>query len=271
MQDKDIFPTGPMELPGEPGQASSPSPQRPKQHKFAWKKLLLISASLLIIGIMGVLGWQYISSRNSPTSSENVPGAATTNSPEPAPEATDVPLVTETKTFKSDHPRVEFTYPSSWSVESTPDAGVLVKSPDFSIRLIGEGEKIGHFRIYIRQGARSIDSPYIGSGVAVSPSEALVYTQPAPGQRAETNLTHFGYDTTDHFAYFFIAGNYSLQAGETLGPDYGKEAETYIIAGGYSSADLTDDLAMQRVPLDYYSTTNAYQQALDIIKSLKVL
>lgn len=269
MQDKDIFPTGPMELPGEPSQGPSPAPQ--KHHNFARKKWLLIIASLLVIGLLGLFAWRFINNRSSPAA-ENKDRAAT---PEKAPVsnqlATDVPQATETKTFKADHPRVEFAYPASWTTESTADSGVLVKSPDFSVPLAGGGETLGHFRIYIRQGARAIDSPYIGSGKAIKPSETLIYSQPAPGQRSETSLTEFGYNTQDHFAYFFIAGNYSLQSGETLGPDYGKESETYIIAAGYSSADLTDDLAMQRVALDYYSTTRAYQQALNIIKSLKVL
>ncbi len=68
-----------------------------------------------------------------------------------------------------------------------------------------------------------------------------------------------------------IAGNFSLQKDESLGPEYGREPETYIIAGGYSSTELTDDLATNQVGLEYFSQTNAYKQAIEILKSLKIL
>ena len=67
-----------------------------------------------------------------------------------------------------------------------------------------------------------------------------------------------------------VAGNFQLNKGDTLGPDYGKEPETFIVTGGYSSSVLTDDLATNKVPLDSYRQTNAYKQAIAIIKSLKL-
>jgi len=67
-----------------------------------------------------------------------------------------------------------------------------------------------------------------------------------------------------------IAGNFQLNTGETLGPSYGKESETFIVAGGYSAKDLTDDMATNKVPTQGYNQTNAYKQALDIVKSLQL-
>ncbi len=101
--------------------------------------------------------------------------------------------------------------------------------------------------------------------------EKLIYVSPAPNQRPETNLSFFGLDSSDHFAYFMIAGNFSLVKDESLGPEYGTEPETYIITGGYSSNELAEDMATNPVPLEYFSTTTAYKQAIEIIKSLKIL
>ena len=42
----------------------------------------------------------------------------------------------------------------------------------------------------------------------------------------------------------------SLQKGDTLGPNYGREQGTFIIACGFSSKDLKDDLATNPVSPD---------------------
>ena len=153
---------------------------------------------------------------------------------------------------------------------SEANGGIRIESTAFTFPAKYQGETSGNFRIYIRQGARKVDGTYIGRGYAVKPSEKLTYTQPAVGQRTETLLSSFGYDTTDNFAYFLIAGNFQLALGDTLGPNYGTEADTYIITGGYTSPTAVDDLATIPVALTYYQTTKAYRQALIILGSLQL-
>jgi hypothetical protein len=256
------FMGGPVDIPDGPRRYGRP------RRRFPFKKIILI---ILGLAIIGVLAWKFIPSKN-----EQPKSAAKTETDTSAPQAqtssgiTDVPPAGELKTYKGDFPRLEFKYPSNWTVTAA-DNGIRIESPGFTYRLADGMTTSGNFRIYIRQGARTVDSKYIARGVATQPSEKLTYTEPVTGQRPETNLSFFGLDTPDAFAYFFIAGNFSLQKGDTLGPDYGKEAETYIISGGYSAKSLTDDLATNQVPLDYFQTTNAYKQAIDIIKSLKLL
>jgi hypothetical protein len=256
------FMGGPADIPDGPRRSGHP------RRRFPFKKFLLIIAALLIIG---VLAWKFIPNKN------EQPQSAAKNEPDTSASQaqtgggiTDIPVAGELKTYKGDFPRLEFKYPSSWTVTAA-DNGVRIESPEFTYRLADSMTTNGNFRIYIRQGARSSDSKYIARGVATQPSEKLTYTEPVTGQRPETNLSFFGLDTPDAFAYFFIAGNFSLQKNDTLGPDYGKEAETYIISGGYSAKSLTDDMATNQVPLDYFQTTTAYKQAIDIIRSLKLL
>jgi hypothetical protein len=192
--------------------------------------------------------------------------------PESEPSSTtDIQTVTATKTLKTDFPRVELTYPENWVVtENKEQSGIRIESPEFTYTSITGSPIKGNFRVYVRQGARQQDSKYIGRGVAAQPSESLMYANPIASQRPETNLSFFGLDSADNFAYFLIAGNFSLQKGESLGPEYGTEPETYIIAGGYSSTELAEDLATNPVPVEYFSTTQAYKQATEIVKSLKI-
>lgn len=243
----------------------------PSAPNFSKKRLILVIVGLLIIGGIGFAFalFQENNSKKQPAAT-NQPAASSEENQTNTND--DVPNVSATKTFKADFPRIEFTYPENWKVtENTEQEGVRVESPNFNYTSINGNKISGYFRIYIRQGARQQDGKYIGRGVAAIDSEKLTYAAPASEQRAETNLSFFGLDSDSNFAYFLIAGNFALQKGDSLGPDYGRETETYIIAGGYSSNELTEDLATNPVPLDYYATTNAYKQAIEILKSLKLL
>jgi hypothetical protein len=266
MAENEPYPTGPMNIPGDSGHQTTE--MRPKKSRGFPKKLLFIVVGLLVLASIGYGAWKFITK----APPENKTVTQTTVEPEQTEKiSNDIPEVTKTEVFKGDHPRLQFTYPTTWTVTPTEDLGIRIESPEFSYGTVDKGEVTGYFRIYIRQGARKADGTIIGRGVAIKPSEIIKYTEPAIGQRPETNLTSFGLDDDNHFAYFLIAGNYSLKQGDTLGPDYGKEPETYIITGGFSSEELTDDLATNAVPLDSYADSNAYTQALDIIKSLKLL
>lgn len=264
--ERDIFPDGPLELPGEPTR-HAPIPKQPTRKPG--KKMLTIILVILVLAALGFgIKKLFLSSSKEPAANQQTANTETVDQPEAG--GMDVPDVTETQVFTADYPRIELTHPTSWKITAKDD-GVRLESPAFTYQA-GDGMDVeGHFRIYIRQGARTKDSEYIGRGVAIKKTEKLVYSEPAVGQREETNLSFFGLDTSDHFAYFFVAGNYELKKDDTLGPDYGTESETYIIAGGYSAPALKDDLATNKVSLDYYDQTNAYAQAMEILSSLKVL
>lgn len=177
----------------------------------------------------------------------------------------------ETITKRTNAPRLEVTFPRTWSL--TEEAGgVTLASPPFQFTNVrGDTIDNGFFKIYIRQGARSVDAPYFGTGIASVQSTPLTYQNPALGQRETTNISFFGDNATDNTAYLLVAGNYSLNQGETLGSDFASNPETYIVVGGYSSKELSDDLEMHPVDSSFFSSTETYQQGLDIIRSLKLL
>lgn len=263
----------PLDVPGEPlrGSQQTPRPVK-KQRRFPLKKLLkvlliIIMMTLIIFGV-----WKFFNKNDGTPASEesNIQERSAAAEPETSQALDDIPEATDFKTFQTDHPRISFDYPDTWSVAEN-DRGVRVESPNFKYMTTEGVDVEGNFRVYIRQQARTSDGEYIGRGLAIEPSQKFTYSQPVVGQLPETNLIHFGLDTTDHFAYFFIAGNYALEKSDTLGPGYGQEAGAYIITGGYTEKALEDDMATHRVSLDYYKDTTAYKQALKIIESLKLL
>lgn len=255
---------GPLDLPED----AYPKHPHAKPKKRGLKLALIIVGSLVLIGAAGFGAWKFILSK---------PAADTANSTSTSATSTqgsnngtsDVPASELTETYTSNTLRISFKYPKSWTV-SEANGGVLISSPEFSFETQNNGVVQGNFKIYIRKGAREQDRKYIGTGVAILPSQKLVYSEPLPDQRTETNLSFFGENTDTNFAFFLIAGNYELQKGDTLGPDYGKEPETYIIAGGYSGKALTDDLATYQMSPETFQQTIAYQQAVEILKSLQI-
>lgn len=240
--------------------AYAPKPSKP-HHKY-WPILL----AFIFFAVAAATVWFVVIKKDASTansSNETTPA----NQVASVQKNTDVADASLTETYQSTALSVAFKHPSTWKV-SEAGGGIRIESATFSFPSKYQGETSGNFRIYIRQGARKADGTHIGRGYAIKPSEKLVYTQPAVGQRSETLLSSFGYDTTDNFAFFMIAGNFQLSIGDTLGPDYGKEPDTYIITGGYAAPTAVDDLASIPVGLSYYQNTKAYRQALEILESL---
>ncbi len=224
-------------------------------------KIILIVLAVLAVIVGGYFGWQWYMSDND----DETPSQQAEETPEPEPEP--VELVE----FDSSDPRLSFEYPDTWEVNENEEDGTLrVTSPPISYQTVDGVQIDGHFRIFLRQTAREDDAQYIGRGVASLPSETLTYTNPSANQREETSISFFGINDSSNFGFFFIAGNFSLSPGDILGSDYGREEGTYIIGGGYSSSELQDDLQTHPVPLDQFNQTEAYEQAIEIIRSIRI-
>jgi hypothetical protein len=257
--------TQPAPLPDNSKPTVAPPKHRWLQ-RFKPKMLIFATAGLVLLAI-GLVAWKFTGSKQSADNAERTAPASQTNSGVDS----DVPQATDIKQYENGFLGLNLAYPATWTAtEPESKDAVRLESPEFNYKTANGEQTAGNFRVYIRKGAREADSKYIGRGLAIKPSEKITYSQPVAGQRTETLISSFGLDSTDNFAFFLIAGNFQLNTGESLGPTYGKELETYIIAGGYSSKDLNDDLATHPVPTANYDQTNAYKQAVEIIKSLQL-
>jgi hypothetical protein len=254
----------PLDLPEDTTQHAPPPPSQPMQPKKS-RKYIVIIAVVILVALLGFCTWYLLISR--PKTDQTY--TPQTQVDDKASDTTEVPSATATKTYTNDIMRLNLTHPDTWVVTEENDA-IKVESPNFKYTTVDKGTVTGVFRIYIRQGAQAADSKIIGEGVAIMPSEKLVYSNPTPSQRKETNLSFFGLKEPNNFAFFLIAGNFTLNKGDSLGPNYGKEPDTFIIGGGYSSKDLKDGLATVQVPVGGFQETTAYKQAVDILKSIQI-
>jgi hypothetical protein len=237
-----------------------------KKHRVGF----IVAVCAILVLALSVGAWVLLQNRSKNKNTKAKANNVVTTQPVVEQKALDLPDALGTKLYENGYLGLKLNYPDTWKATSTPDQGVRIESPDFGYTTIAKGVVQGNFKIYIRKGARTIDSKYIGRGVAAAASTQLVYKQPTVGQRKDTLITLFGLDAQDNFAYFFVAGNFNLNVGDTLGPNYGKEPETFIISGGFAGADLTDDMSTNPVALELTNTSNAYKQAIEIIKSIQL-
>ncbi len=246
-------------------------PVKPKQPKTkGGSKRWLIPLVILAMAAGGFGAFKLLKKKPAPAASTAATSSQTATKPAETAikDLPDSPLDTK---YENGFLGVTLSYPSTWIVTAAADkTSVKLESPDFQYKTTDKGQITGNFRIYIRKAARTVDGKYIGRGVAIEPSQKLKYTKPAVGQRTETNLTLFGLDDTSNFAFMMITSNFDLKKGDTLGPNYGKEAETYIIVGGFSAKDRADDLATNTVDPSIVTTSQAYKTALEVLKSLQL-
>lgn len=256
-------------LPDEEATYRPPSPHKNRKSPPFLLIGLIVAAVIIGAGVAA-----FLTMRNGDGEDVATPAVeAPETDPEPTPADAEGDATTDfnLEEARSTMPRMEFRYPDTWDLYQQDNA-VWFESPALSF-ITSAGEQIdnGFFRLYIRQGARDIDSQYIARGIASRSSQQLTYVNPATDQREDTFLQFFGQDSGANTAFIMVSGNFELSPGDTLGPGFGADGESYIIVGGYTSGALEDDLATHPVSSEYFTSTNAYDQAVDIIKSLRLL
>lgn len=254
------------EMPPAPVLDDKAVPQPPKLKKSP-KGLIVVLIIIMVLAAAGIAGWLLFGKPDQQT-----PATPTADQPKASTTSTDdVPEAQNTETFTSSPYRITLQYPKTWTVTENNDNSLLIQSQSFTYKTASGDSQQGNFRVYVRKGAQQADSDIIAKGVAMQDSQKLTYTKPTPAQRAETNLSLFGLDSEDNFAFLLITGNFSLKKGDTLGPNFGKEIETIVIGGGYSQPGAEPGMATTSVPPTGFDQTNAYKQAISIIQSLEIM
>lgn len=227
---------------------------------------------LLIIAVVagaGIAAWKLIPAKGE----KKKPAQTAQNQQQSAQNADPVALALGdthlTQTYNSDTLNLELKYPQGWTA-SEQDGAVMVKSPSFDLQTNDGSKASSYFKVYIKKGTNDVDGKYLGKGYAVAPSEKLAYSDPAPGQRKSTFLTDFGLDTTDNFAYFVVQGNFELAKGDTLGPKFASEPDSFLVSGGFATDQQKDGLETIELPVDSYKQNLAYQTGVQIIQSLQL-
>jgi hypothetical protein len=233
------------------------------------KRFLMILLGIAVLIAAGIAAWKLIPSKDE----KQTPANTAQNQQQTTENADPVNLALGdthlTKTYTSDALGLEFKYPQGWVV-SEQNNSVMVKSPEFNLTAKDGSNAPTFFKVYIKRGATEAEGKYLGNGYAVAPSEKLDYTDPAPGQRKTTFLTDFGLGTADNFAYSVVQGNFELAKGDTLGPKYASEPDSFLVSGGFATQQQKDGLETIELPMDSYKQNLAYKTGIQIIQSLQL-
>lgn len=266
VQNNDAPPAS-MNIPKDVPQEQIPPPRSNVSKKTVVKKLLIVLAVLVIIAGAAFAAWKFVidkKDQTNPAKNNQYQTAAAEKK-----ETVDIGASELTETFKSDFLMLEFKYPEAWKATETENI-ILVKSPSFKIEDKSGNESIVYFKVYIKRGANDSDGKYLANAYAIEQSQKISYSEPASGQRKDTNLTNFGNQTPDNFAFFVVQGNFNLAKGDTLGPKFAQEPDSFLIAGGFANDEMQDGLATKTVAADVFADKPAYMTAVEIVKSLKL-
>jgi hypothetical protein len=239
---------------------TSPVEQVDSKQKLSSKKFLIIVVSIMILGLIAFVGYTLLMTKDD--SSEQTAATLQTQ-----PDDQNDSMLSEI--YESDSLDIKLMHPAEWKVTEGTRA-LKLESPAFTYSTLEEGEVEGIFRLVIKKGASTDDGKIIGNGYAIEPSEKITYLDPARDQRADTWLTSFGLSKPDNFGFFIVQGGFELKKSDTLGPNFAKEVDAYLIFGGFTSEEKTSDLDTNTLAIDQFEQYDQYKQALEIIKSLKL-
>lgn len=247
---------------GPPGHMRAVEPSQPGNSR---KKLFIIIGIVVLVLLLAGGAYALLSGKQSEDTPQNT---ANTNQQSQQPEEPATPKATGPQTFKSSQLNMEFTYPEDWTMRENTDKTVItLTSPQTTYQKKDGSSTTGVFTLKLRNGlVPAAMKPNIQNAVAMKDSEIIAYTSPTEQQRQYTNVSFAG--NGPNATFFIVTGGVAFKAGEAFGSNIDLEGSVYLFAGGYG-ADSGDALAFDAVPKATFEGP-AYQQALGIIKSLKI-
>lgn len=247
-------------------QPAAHNPHFRQQKPGKRKKGLILAVTLAVLLALGGAAYWMLGRSEQPAKQSGKttgqPKSIQSDLNEPDPNAT-------SKTFKSTKLNIEFAYRSDWTLKETGDKEeVILTSPRVSYTAKDGTATEGVFTVKLRNGIiPDAMQQTVQNAIAVKDSEVIGYDQPTEAQRHYTNLSYGGPDAKN-FGFFIVSGSTAYKAGQPFGSQINLIGASYLFAGGYGT-DAADALDFDPVPAASFDT-DAYQQALAIIKSLKI-
>lgn len=254
----------------------TPELNQPPQHlntgrtarKFNKKRMVIIAGAVAVALLIAAAAFFLLVNKKdsgNSRSDSNQQNSSVTNdvSDEPAmPAAEAAQLVT----YKSTKMNIEITHRKDWKVkEATDRTQLTLTSPKVTYQTADGTSKQGVFTLKIGTGATDVEQKTLDDAKIVKDSLLIGYDAPTESQRHYTNVSYAGEDTA--FQFFIVTGSQALKSGAPLGVLIG-DAD-FLIAGGFG-ADAHSTLSFDSVDPATVEQNTGYEQALAIVKSLKV-
>lgn len=245
--------------------------QSPGQKKWLNKKLLIIIGVVVAVLVLGAAAFFLLTKdkkEDSTASTQTSQQQQAEEDEEPAmpPAEAAVP-----QTYKSETLNIELTHRKDWTLaEDTEKKLITLTSPKFTFQTGNESKK-DVFTLTIGFGATEEAQENIDNAKAVRDSLLIGYDAPTEAQRHYTNITYAGPpgDDSTLFEFFIVTGSVAFKANVPLSGGVVINSGDFLIAGGFGK-DPQHQLAFELVPAAELEQYAAYEQAVNIVKSLKV-
>jgi hypothetical protein len=236
--------------------------------KFADKKRLfmivgIVVAVLLVAALVFFLLTSKKEDKNTGNNNQQNNSETSEETDEPSmPSAEASQLVT----YKSTKMNFEITHRKDWKIKEATDRTQLVlTSPKVTYQTSDGESKQVVFTLKIGLGATDAEQETLDAAKIVKDSLLIGYDAPTESQRHYTNVSYAGED--EAFQIMVVTGSQALKAGAPLGVLIG-DAD-FLIAGGFG-ADSQNTLTFEAADPTTIDQNTGYEQALAIVKSLKV-
>lgn len=269
--DKDPIDEINVELDDQPAPTTTHSKYPVRNRGVGGKKriILIVAAVALALGLLGGAAYWFLvrddDANEQSAVSEQIQEEPNNNRPQLSPAEAAKPVV-----FKSDTLNLEFTHRKDWTVAESDDKSTIsVASPPISYQTVDGSvpESKGVFTLKIGIGVSDAATQTINSAVAVKDSEVIAYDKPTEQQRFYTNLAYAGQD--DNFNFLIVTGSSEYKAGNPLAGTLALSDSYYLIGGGYGQ-DPDNAFAFDPVATELMGQSSALEQAVAIVKSLKI-
>lgn len=227
--------------------------------------IVVILATVVIVLGGGVTWW---------LGRESGPPAEQSTGQQQAEEANEEPSMPAAEaalpqTYKSEALNIEFIHRKDWTVsESAENKRITVRSPNITYTTAEGQSKRGVFTLSFAIGASSDAKQAINNATAVKDSLLIAYDTPTEAQRFYTNVSYAGPSETA-FAFFIVTGSVALKVNDPLAGSIIIGSADFLIDGGFGE-DAENRLAFDTLPATSFEQYPVYDQALAIVKSLKV-
>lgn len=270
-QDKDPIDEINVELDDQPSPNTTHSKYPIRNRGGGGKKriILIVAVVVLALGLLAGAAYWFLG-RDDDTNEQTAVSEQTqeepgNNRPQLSPAEAAEPVV-----FKSDTLNLEFTHRKDWTVMESEDKSTLsVTSPAISYQTVDGNvpESAGVFTLKIGIGVSDAATQTINSAVAAKDSEVIAYDEPTEQQRFYTNLAYAGQN--DNFSFLIVTGSSEYKAGDPLAGTLALSGSYYLIGGGYGE-DPDNAFAFDPIAPELINQSAAPEQAVAIIKSLKI-
>lgn len=240
---------------------------RPGRKKGPNKKMLFIVGGIVLVVILAIGAFFLLKKDTKDNKAEQ--SQSSQQQDEESTEPTMPPAeAAQLLPYKSETLNIEITHRKDWTVtEDAEKKLLLLTSPKFAYQTSSGESKKGVFTVRVGYGASEQTQTTIDDSIAVRDSLLIGYDAPTEAQRHYTNVSYAGADETA-FNFFIVTGSIALKNGTSLSGAIIVNPADFLIAGGFG--DDKQSLLFDNVPPTELEQYSAYEQALAIVKSLKV-